>query len=592
MDQNELLTILAIGLVLLGAIVPTISLDVVALLAIAVLVVGGVLEPNEAVAGFGNTTLIIVGAMFILADALQRTGAAQGVVQLVERVSGKGQRYLLFALLPLVMVLSGIMNNTGVVVLMLPLLIAAGQEVNISPSRLLLPLSYASITGGTLTLVGTTTTLLVDGMVRQAGLPGLGFFEILPMGLAFCIVALVYLVLVGPPLLPNRTGLVTPMTSETVREYMTEVFLTKRSKILGLTPAELPAALKKIRLLQVVRGEETHFPPFRELRFEPDDMLIVKAPPEQIVALVQRPGVMGPQDKVGGDARVLGVDLSLAEVMVAPHSRLDGQSVIESRLRDRFGVVVLAVLRYGSHLRENLGRVSLRVGDILLVQGEPDDIQRLARNERDLVLLGGTPLRPKKRTKAPLAIGVVGGTLLLSAAGVLPLAVAVLLASIIVVVGGCLTSSQAYRSIDLKILVVLGCMLGVGYAASETGLAARVANALVAVAEPLGPRGILAAIYLTTAILTELVTNAGTAAIMIPIAVKAAESADVSHKPFVFAVALAASCSFLTPVGYQTNLLVYGPGGYRLQDYLRLGMPLVIVFLLLATWLLPVVYPF
>jgi di/tricarboxylate transporter len=236
--------------------------------------------------------------------------------------------------------------------------------------------------------------------------------------------------------------------------------------------------------------------------------------------------------------------------------------------------------------------VRLRVGDVLLVQGEPGDIERLARNERELVLLGGTPPPARAKHKAPLAVGVVGAALLVSAVGVVPLPIAVLIGSVVAIVGGCLTSSQAYRAIDLKILVVLGCMLGVGYAAGETGLAERMAHGLVEVADAWGPRGILAAIYLTTALLTELVTNAGTAAIMVPIAISAAETAEVSHRPFVLAVALAASCSFLTPVGYQTNLLVYGPGGYRLQDYLRLGTPLVLVLWGLATWLLPVFYPF
>jgi di/tricarboxylate transporter len=588
---GEILTLVAIALVLAGAVVRSLSLDVVSVLAISVLVVGGVLAPDEALRGFGNTTLIIVAAMFILADALQRTGAAQGIVHLVERSARRGQRMLLLSLLPVVMLMSGIMNNTGVVVLLLPLLIAAGQEVKVSPSRLLLPLSYASIAGGTLTLVGTTTTLLVDGMGRQAGLPGLGFFETLPIGLVFCAAALAYLTAAGPALLPDRTGLTTALSPETVREYMTEVFLKQTSRLAGRRLSDFPRLRRRVRFLQLVRGEETHFPPFHDVVLQPDDMLLVKGAPAEIVELLQRPGLGGPLDTESG-SRVLGVDLALAEVMIAPHSRLDHQTVKESRLRDRFGVTVLAVMRSGAHLRENLGDLYLRIGDVLLVQGEPADIQRLARNEHELVLLGGTPPPARAHVKAPLAIAVVGGALCLSATGILALPIAVLLASVLVVAGGCLSSSQAYRSIDLRILVVLGCMLGVGLAASKTGLARDVADGLVSVADRWGPRGILAAIYLATALLTELVTNAGTAAIMVPIAISAAEKAGVSERPFVFGVVLAASCSFLTPVGYQTNLLVYGPGGYRLADYLRLGTPLVLVLWGLATWLLPIIYPF
>jgi di/tricarboxylate transporter len=605
--NGELLTLCAILIVLGGAVVPALSLDVVAVLAVSLLVLGGVLSPEQAVEGFGSTTVLIVGAMFILAEALQRTGAAQGIGTLVERAAAKGPRMLMLALLPVVMLMSGIMNNTGVVVLLLPLLIAAGQEVGVSPSRLLLPLSYASITGGTLTLVGTTTTLLVDGIVRQTHLPGrtdafyegFGFLEILPMGVVFCVVALLYLVFVGYKLLPNRTGLVMPLSTEATRQYMTEIVVTENSRLVGKPLTDYPDLLKKIRFLQLVRGEETTWPPFHSEPLQADDLLVVKGSPEQIVKLLQSPGLEGPEEAESGD-RVVEVDLALAEVMLAPKSRLDHQTVAEARIRDRFGVVVLAVMRSGEHVREKLGSLRLRVGDILLVQGTPEDIDRLARNERDLVLLGGTPPPTRRAKKAPLAVSLVGLALLLAAVGVVPLVVSVLLAAILLVAGGCLTSNRAYRSIDLRILVVLGCMLGVGMAAKNTGLAARVADFMVSFGHKLegfaGPSwehyGVLAMIYLTTALLTEVVTNAGTAAIMVPIALETAEKAEASHRPFVFAVALAASCSFLTPVGYQTNLLVYGPGGYRLQDYLRVGSILAVLLWVVAVFLLPIVFPF
>ncbi|MDJ0523608.1 MAG: SLC13 family permease, partial [Planctomycetota bacterium] len=302
--NGELLTLCAILMVLAGAIVPAVSLDVVAVLAVSLLVLGGVLTPEMAVEGFGSTTVLVVGGMFILAEALQRTGAAQGIGTLVERAAGKGPRVLMIALLPVVMLMSGIMNNTGVVVLLLPLLIAAGQDSGVSPSRLLLPLSYASITGGTLTLVGTTTTLLVDGIVRQTHLPGktdvfyegFGFLEILPMGLAFCAVALLYLVFIGYKLLPNRTGLVMPLSAETTRQYVTEIVVTRNSKLVGRPLSAFPDLLKKMRFLQLVRGEETTWPPFPDEPLQPDDLLLVKGSPEHIVKLLQSRGLEGPED--------------------------------------------------------------------------------------------------------------------------------------------------------------------------------------------------------------------------------------------------------------------------------------------------------
>ncbi|MDA1194901.1 MAG: SLC13 family permease [Planctomycetota bacterium] len=600
MDSSKILTLVAVCIVLGGAVVPALSLDLVAILALSVLVLGGVLLPGEAVHGFGSTTLIVVASMFVLAEALQRTGAAQGITTLVENTAARGQRRLLLALLPVVMLLSGIMNNTGVVVLLLPLLVATCHEIKLSPSRLLLPLSYASIMGGTLTLVGTTTTLLVDGIVRQrlGADAGIAFFEILPIGLVFCAVGVAYLVFVGPRLLPNRTGLVTAVSADATREYMTGLLLENDSKFIGRKLTEFPELLKRMRVLQLIRGEEMVWPPLHEERLQADDVLLVKGRPEALVALFEEPGLSGPEDVQAG-GRVAGIDVALAEVMVAPRSALDHLKVSEARFRDRFGVVVLAVMRHGEHLRHHLGALRLRVGDILLVQGEPESIGRLARNERDLVLLGGTPPPVRRKRKAPIALAATALALGASALGA-PLSVCVLLAGLVVVSTGCLTSSDAYRSIDLRIIVVLGCMLGVGAAASKSGLATDIADQLLAcgmwVEGGLGSRwehyGVLAMIYLTTAILTEIVTNAGTAAIMVPIALETAERAEVSHRPFVFAVALAASCSFLTPIGYQTNLLVYGPGGYRLRDYLRLGTPLVILFWILAVFLLPIIYPF
>ena len=586
----QLITILAIVSVLAGAVVPGVPLDAVSLVAVCLLVVGGVLNVTDAAAGFGSTTLVTVACMFVLAEALQRTGAAQGIGRLVETGAERGQRWLLLALLPLVMVLSGIMANTGVVVLLLPILVSAAQRVKISPSRLLLPLSYASITGGTLTLVGTTTTLLVDGLLRQEGKPGLGMFEILPIGAVFCVAAFAYLVVIGPALLPDRRGLLVPLSAETNRTFLTEVVLGPKSRLIGRCLDDFKSLTRRVRALTLVRGEETHWPPFGDQTLAEGDLLLVKGQPQDLIPLMQEPGVKGPPDPAGS-GRVTDVNLALAEVMVAPGSRLIDTTVAQAGIRDRFGVVVLAVQRSGAHLREHLGALALRIGDILLVQGEPESIARLARTESDLILLGGEPPKPFAKHKAPWAVGFVGAAMISAALGA-PLMIAVIIASLGVVIAGCLNSTQAYRSLDMRILVVLGAMLAVGKAAHESGLAQDVADTLVRFGGQWGERGVLAMIYLATAILTEMVTNAGTASIMVPIALKTADTLEVSHTPFVMAVALAASCAFLTPIGYQTNLLVYGPGGYRLRDYMRLGLPLTLTLWIIASLLLPVIFPF
>ncbi|MDJ0973727.1 MAG: SLC13 family permease [Planctomycetota bacterium] len=597
MDPKEILTIVAIGCVMASAMIPALSIDMAAVIALAMIVAGGVIEPGVAALGFGNPVVLTVAGMFIVAEALHRTGAVEGLADLVQKRAASGQRALLLALLPTVMILSGVMNNTGVVVLLLPALVDVAQRIKVSPSRLLLPLSYASIAGGTLTLVGTTTTLLVDGLVRDhqrtEGLEvtGLGFLDILPMGAIFCVATLAYLVVVGPKLLPNRVGMVTAITPGTIREYMTEVVLSPRSRLVGQSLDTVRSLIEGIRVLQIVRGEERLPPPFHKVTLQAEDTLIVKGKPDELIDILSQRGVLHALESER-KSKISGVDLALAEVMVPPRSTLDGMTVHEAHLRERFGIVVLAVLRRGAHLREKLASVRLAVGDVLLVQGDAEDVERLSREEDDLIRLGGTPPEAPNRSRAPIAIAVAFTSLAAAAVLNFPLWTAVMMASVILVVSGCLNSAQAYRSINLRIVVILGCMLGLGMAVKKTGLADDIATALVGWAGDAGPRAVLAMIYVATVIITELVTNAATAGIMVPIAISTADKLEVSGDPFIFAVALAASCSFLTPVGYQTNLLVYGPGGYRLQDYLRLGAPLSILLWILAIVFLPIVFPF
>jgi di/tricarboxylate transporter len=588
----SVVTLAAVALVLVGAVLPGVGIDLVAVLALGLLVIGGVLTPVEAAQGFGNPALLTVAAMFVVAEALQRTGAIEAVSRFAERNADRGPRHLLLVLLPLVMLLSAVMNNTAIVVVFLPIFLASSRTLGVAPSRLLIPLSYAAIFGGTLTLVGTTTNLLVDGIVRQSGMPGLDLLDFLPMGAIASLLGFAYLVLLGPSWLPDRMGLATLVPRALRSDYLTEVLLGPTSPLVGRRLRDLPELTGRVRFLQIVRGEETVWPPFQDLVLQVDDLLLVKGAPEDIVKLLQQRGLTGPPDP-GGAGRVADVRLDLAEVMIAPGSGLNGSTVAAAGFRQRHGVVVLGVLRRGEHLREHLGQITLRVGDILLVQGETENVERLGADDDDLILLGGAPPSAPRRHRAWHAILVTALALGLAATGVVSLMVGALLACVVLVSTGCLASGHAYRAVDIRILLVLGCMLGVGLAVERSGIAHSVAGALVDLGRGHGGHlGVLAAIYLSTMLLTEIVTNAGTAGVMVPIAIEAARLDGVSPMPFVMAVAYAASMSLLTPVGYQTNLLVYGPGGYRFTDYLRFGLPLSLLLALASTLLLPLFFPF
>lgn len=595
--SDLVLTILALALVLLSALGTRLTIDAAALLAVTLLMLGGVLTPAEAMSGFGNPTVMIVACMFVLAEALNRTGAAHGLGDLVEHMGKRGPRRLLLVLLPVVMLLSGVMSNTAVVVLLLPILVSASQRMGVSPSRLLLPLSYASILGGTLTLVGTTTTLLVDGLLRQSGLPGFSMFSLAPVAGVCAGIGLVWLVAAGPWLLRDRVGFATAIDPGTSREFFTEIVLSPRSPLVGKCLADVPSFSRAVRVLQLLRGEEMRWPPFQNVVLEPDDVLFVKGEPARILPLLKahraptrtasaasEEGV--PQDRVGR------IQLALAEAMVAPGSRIDGQTVREARLRERLGVLVLAVGRRGEHLRQELGSIRLRMGDVLLIEAPPEQLDRLDHGDHELIRLGSTPPTPPDRGRAPWAMGIALVALGAAALGLLPLLVCVLGAALLLVGTRCISTTQAYRGVNLRILIILGCMLALGTAVQKVGLAADIAEGLIAAGANWGHVGVLAALYLATMILTELVTNAATAGVMVPIALSTADQLGTSPMPFAVGVALAASCSFLTPVGYQTNLLVQGPGGYRLQDYLRLGVPLALICWLTAVLVIPWVFPF
>lgn len=579
------------------------SADGTALLMLMVLVAGGAISARDAFNAFGNEALVTIAAMFVLSAALTRTGAVELVGRAIVRVGGSSEPRILVALMVACMLASAMINNTPIAVVFLPIVLGIAERTGIAASRFLLPMSYATIVGGMLTMMGTSTNLLVSLELRRfqeapgsagdwsrfAGLPlePLHFLAPLPLAAVGAVLTLAYLATVGRRLLPHR-GPVSAAARGEAPAYLTEVRVEAGSPLVGEPAAgALAARAPQVRLLQVIRGEALLPAHEAGLRLEAGDTLLVRGDADAVRAL-GRVGMLG----MGRDEglRTRRRQTALAELLVRPTSGAIGATLGQLRLHALAGIAVLAVQRQGEHLREKIVDLELRLGDVLLVEADPETLRAL-EGSPDFLLLEGAGERVVLREKAWLAVAVMALIVPLAALEVLPLGTLAVAACVVVVAGGCLGPREAYRAIDLPLLVLMAGSLALGLALRNTGGAQWLAGGLVHVAQPLGDVAVLSAVYLATNLLTALVSNAAAALIMLPLGLETAVQSGMAPTPFVVAVMFAASIDFSTPIGYQTNTFVYGPGGYRFRDYLRVGGPLNLLWWLLATLMIPWLWP-
>ncbi len=593
---------LLVGAVLLMAL-EILSFDLVGLLMIVALMLGGILAPADALDGLSNPALVTVGAMFVVSAGFSKTGAINFVGLRLTKFAARGEASLLLAIMAVVMPLSAFVNNTPVVVVMLPIVILVCDRAGRPASKFLIPMSYASIFGGTCTLIGTSTNLLISEQLRQLRGQPLGLFEMAPVGLLLVATGVVYLVVVGRRLLPDRATVSGIAGGAGLREYLTEVQILGRSRWVGKKLAELTSGESSdLKILQLIRGDAILYPNPQEV-LRAKDLLLVAGNVNAIYQLHQQDGVeilpelrRKEMEERPGE-KVRGVEMTLAEVVLTPTSRLLGRTINEISFRARYGVVVFAILRRGAHLREKIGDAPLRMGDTLLVQGTPEAIENLRAAEA-FILVEGVARRVVRRKKAPWAIlvglGVIGALSFEA-----PIVVVALAGATAMVITRCVTLKEAYEAIDWTVLFLIAGMLALGKAMSETQALTLIVDQLLGVVQSVDapPFVLISGLYLLTAILTELVSNNATAILMTPVALEIAErvSADlgrpVSPIPFIMAVLFAASASFSTPIGYQTNTFVYGPGGYKFSDYIKVGLPLAILFWIVASISIPLVWP-
>ncbi|MEM9644303.1 MAG: SLC13 family permease [Planctomycetota bacterium] len=578
--------------------------EMLALTALALLIVAKSLVPDamlpeidQAVSGFGNEGLITIALLFAVVTGLELTGGAAlatgWLLNQAKSLTGAQIRMLV----P-VAALSGFLNNTPVVAAMLPVTSDLAKSISVSTSRLLLPLSYAAILGGMCTLIGTTTNLIVSRMFLDQGEPILSFFEPAVVGVPATLIGLVYLIFGSRFLLSDRKPAIS--VTDDPQQYTVEMQVESSGPLVGRTIEE--AGLRRLSGLYVAEIQRTDGVAGERIvaakpgeRLRPGDVLILVGALDSVVDLKKIRGLNTPDDQ----SRKLQVPAwrrTLVEAVVSPRCSSLGKSIRESRFRSRYNAAVVAVARGGTRLEGKLGDVRLEIGDVLLLEASPSFMHR-QNTSRDFFLVSkveqGAVRRPER---AWLAISIMAGMVLLAALEILPMLAAALLGVVAMIATRCCRSDEARRSVDWSVLIVIGAAIGIGMAMDRSGLASSVAQGLLAVAGE-KPLPSLIAVYLATMICTEFITNTAAAVLMFNIAIKTAGSlridgATVDETPFVLAVMIAASASFLTPFGYQTNAMVYGVGGYRFSDYVKFGFPLTLIVFVVAMAIIPWWAPF
>lgn len=574
--------------------------DVIGLIVMAALIVLGLVTPQEGISGFANEATVTVAAMFVLSAGLARTGAIEIAGRWIARLAGKSELRLLLISLAIVVPLSAFINNTPVVVVMIPLILGLTREIGAAPSRLFMPISFASQMGGTLTLIGTSTNLLVAGLVLDLGLERIRLFDITPPALVLTGVGLLYLLTVGRWLMPTRETAPDLIARYELREYLTGLVVADDSPLVGRSLRD--SRFGEEHGLQVIgierAGGRIAFPRGGTV-IEEGDLLLVRGKIPDIARIGEtdhlRIAGVRPDfpltGELAGDTDTDRRRPRLAELIVPPRSPVIGGTLRGLNFRSRYGLPVLGIQRHGEALREALGDVVLEPGDILLVQGTGEELERLHRSG-ELALLGPVHLPARRRRKVKYAVPILLGVVLLAALEVTTILVSAILGVIAMFLTRCITPEEAYREVDWMVLVLLGSIIPLGIAMQKTGTAEYIAAGLLRLTEPLGLYGTLAAFYLLTSLLTELISNNAAAVVLTPVAVATAAALGVSPLPLVVAVMIAASNSYMTPIGYQTNTFIYGPGGYQFVDFVRVGGPLNALMLLTATFVIPFFFPF
>jgi di/tricarboxylate transporter len=587
LEIGLLLAIIAIALVLFAF--EWVPADVIALGVLLLLILTGLVPADRAFSGFGSDTVMLILGLLILTASLLRTGVVDMAGRFILKIAGKQPIRLVVAIMIATAVLSAFISNTAATAFFLPVAIGAAAKARVSASGLLMPLAFSSILTSSVSLISTSTNIVVSNTMTRYGMPPMGMFELAPVGLPISVVGLLYILFIGRRLLPQRDQ--RQLTEQFgLRPYLTEILIRPKSNLIGKTLAESGLGEDlDLTVLQVVRDKRRFLGTTFEIRLQEGDILLVEGLREEILKIKDTAGLDIKADVTLSDPNLEAEDIRLAEILIMPRSPLIHRSLKGFGFRERYGLQVLAINRHGETLFRKLSEVWLKMGDVLLVQGRRAKIAALEA-DNTLRVLGAVEGRRPNLRRAPLAVAIFTGALVAATFNILALPVAMLLGALLCFLTHCITPEDAYREIEWKVLILIGSLLGLGLAMDETGTAKFLASHMVDIVGGSNPIGLLSAFFILTVLLTQPMSNQAAAIVILPVAIQTALQLGLNPRSFAMMIAVAASCSYLTPLE-PSCLMVYGPGHYRFADFLKVGALLTVLIYLITVTLVPRVWP-